>query len=233
MKSAILVACALLAAHVSYGQKMEYSAHFNSGGSAYRGPSARSSSILFISDVAGEGPFYNDGSYTSRLGFSYGLAAQVQRITQKQDLFGVQAGYEVLRNRQNITEINGFRFQTSASGHITLTNQYVNAHPFFGHRFALKTIALDLTAGPEVGLLCRSHLVENITTESGYTYSGKFDSNQPKLDVRARLNLAAYYKHIGLTLGYSRGLTNYYGDYAGGRSEAYSQLFRVGLAYRI
>lgn len=226
----LITSFVLLTAYVSYGQKTEYSAHLNSGGFAYRGASVGAGSTLPISDTGGS---LFDGSYSNRLGFSYGLAVEIQRITSKHSLFGVQAGYEVLRNQAVIKEVVGFRFRESASGYIKVNNQVVNVHPFFGHRFTSKTIALDLAAGPEVGLLCRSHLVADIITTNGNTYAGELDRDYPKLDVRARLNLAAYYKHIGLTLGYSRGLTNYYNSSAYGSREVYSQIFRAGLAYRI
>ncbi|UOG73776.1 hypothetical protein MTX78_16820 [Hymenobacter tibetensis] len=232
MKYATLLACALLTAHISYGQKTEYSAHINSGGSAYRGPYAADGSVFTISDN-GNVPFDTNSPYGRRIGFSYGLAAQIQRVTPTRDVFGVQAGYGVLQNRRNITEIQGYIFRAPSSGHITLTNRSVDAHPFFGRRFVVKVVDLDLTAGPELSLLYRIHVVENITTAGNLLYASEYDRDKPRLDLRARLNLAAYYKHIGLVVGYSRGLTNYYNNDTYGTRELYSHIVRAGVAYRI
>lgn len=216
--------------HASYGQKTEYSFHLNSGGSAYRGPSAESASAINLSDT--NIASYTNNPYGKQLGFSYGLAGQVQRVTRKHMLVGMQAGYEVLQSRVSIANISSRGFNTATTGHTTLANQFINAHPFLGYRVALNAVAIDLTAGPELGFLRRSH-EEGKATAQGQTYTTDLDRTHPNTDVRVRLNLAAYYKHVGLTLGYSRGLTDYQGNYVGGLNGVYSQVFRAGLAYRI
>ncbi|HEX8428247.1 outer membrane beta-barrel protein [Hymenobacter sp.] len=230
MKYATLIAFSILVAHTSYGQKTEYSAHLSSGGAAYRGASAKSTSSINLSDT--NIADYTNNPYGKRLGFSYGVAGQVQRVTRKNSLLGVQAGYEVLRSRVSIASVSARGFNVQTTGHTSLTNQFINIHPFFGHRFALATVDIDLTAGPELGLLRRSH-EEGKATAQGQTYITDLDRSHPDTDVRVRLNLTTYYKHIGLSLGYSRGLTDYYGGYVGGTNEVYSQVFRLGLAYRI
>jgi hypothetical protein len=231
MKPFILAACGLFVAQLTYGQNTEYSVHLNSGGFAYRGKGAAASSVVLVPDVY-PGNTYTNNPYGKNLGFSYGLVGQIQRVRPKRNLFGVQAGYEVLRSRVDITEILAFRLQTPASGHTTLTNRTINVHPFFGHRLASKTIDFDLTAGPDLGFVLSTR-EEIDAVAGGEKFSAEDTRADPYLEIRARLNAAAYYKHFGLTAGYSRGLTNNQGGAIGIDGQTYSQFFRVGLAYRL
>ncbi|MBO0358834.1 hypothetical protein J0X19_12830 [Hymenobacter sp. BT186] len=231
MKPAMLAAFGLFAAHVCYGQKTEYSGHLNSGGFAYRGSGAAASSVVLVPDIYPAKPYTNN-PYGKNLGFSYGLVGQIQRVTPKRSLFGVQAGYEVLRSQVDITEILAFRLQTPASGHTTLANKTITMHPFFGRRLAHQVIDFDLTAGPEFGFVL-SGREEIDATALGEKFNADNTRVESYLDFRARLNAAAYYKHFGITAGYSRGLTNNYGNSIGIDGEAYSQFFRLGLAYRL
>jgi len=232
MKYATLIAFGLFAAHISCGQKMEYSIHLNSGGAAYRGSGASRASSILVADIV-EVPAYTNNPYGKRLGFCYGLAGQIQRITPKHSVFGVQAGYEVLQSRIAITEVYGFRsVNPAASGHTTLTNKTINVHPFFGHRLALKSVDVDAQLGPELGVILSAREKGEATLQ-GQEYSTDAERSHPSIDFRARLQLTAYYKRAGLSAGYSRGLTNYYAGYDGSTSSVYSQVFRLGLAYRI
>lgn len=232
MKTTTLIVFGIIVAHASYGQKTEYSAHLTSGGAAFRGASAESESFLNVSSL--DASSYTNNPYGKRPGFSYGLAGQAQRITRKRNLWGAQAGYEVLQSRVKIIGV----FErgdagTPATGHTTLTNQFINVHPFFGHRFALKAVDLDVTAGPEVGFLQDSQEKAEVKVnggEFGYTHD-RYQSVEA--DVRARVNVAAYYHRLGLTAGYSRGFSNYRQNYVGGgTNELYTQVFRLGAAYR-
>lgn len=230
MKPVLLAAVVLFAVQLSYGQKTEYSVHLNSGGYAYLGRGTVSTISINIPDVY-PAPENGSGPYGKRLGLSYGAAAQIQRTTPKQSLFGVQAGYEVLRNQVGVDKITGFRFVEPASGYIRLTNKTINLHPYFGRRLSHKTVDLDLTAGPEFGLILSTREQQKITLlgETTRTDNTRADSY---IDLRARINLTAYYKRVGLSTGYSVGLTNYNDD-ADGDYEVYSQFVRLGLAYRL
>ncbi|UOQ71957.1 hypothetical protein [Hymenobacter cellulosilyticus] len=234
MKKFTLFFLGALAAHFSYGQRTEFSIHLNSGAAAYRGAAASSNSTIIMPTLgAGTGP-YTTNAYGRRPAFSYGLAGQWQRLTGGQNLLGVQAGYDVLRSRVQITSVldrNSNVIQTD--GHTTLTNNFINVHPFFGHRFELGSVALDLTAGPEAGYLLHSEERGEAVSGKGVSYTTKRGHAHPDVDVRGRLNLTAYYKEVGLSLGYSYGLTNYGGDVAGEANEVYSQAFRAGLSFRL
>lgn len=232
MKNATLVACGILLAHVSYGQKTEYSAHFTSGGAAFRGASAQSESFINVSSI--DASSYTNNPYGKRPGFSYGLAGQAQRVTGKHNLWGAQAGYEVLQSRVKIIGVfERSDAGTPATGHTTLASQFINVHPFFGHRFALPAVDLDVTAGPEIGFLQDSR-EKTAAKTTGREFAYHRNRNLPiTTDLRARVNVAAYYHQFGLTAGYSYGFSNYRQNYVGGSTnELYTQVFRLGAAYR-
>ncbi|SHI54911.1 Outer membrane protein beta-barrel domain-containing protein [Hymenobacter daecheongensis DSM 21074] len=235
MKKLTLFILAALAAHLSHGQQTEFSAHLTSGLAAFRGPAAAADAFI-VGTQWNSGRYYTDNPYGRQPGISYGGAGQVQRIGPKKGVLGVQAGYEVLRSRVRISNVfeGGTDAGISVKGHTALANQLINLHPFFGHRFALKALDLDLTAGPEVGWLLSSHEKGRATTTGGRTYTTHTARYRPiDVDVRARLNLTAYYRRTGLSLGYSAGLSDYRRGYVGGTNGLFSQVFRVGLAYRI
>ena len=234
MKKRLLLGLGTLAATAACAQQTELSLHLTSGGAAFRGASAASTSFLNISDVNSI-PSYTIDPYGSRPGVAYGVAGQVQRDTKNRLLVGAQAGYEVLNSRVSISNVftHGSDAGTSVSGHTTLANHFINLHPFIGHRFLVSKVDLDLTAGPELGLLRRSHETGEASNDS-YTYTTDLDrSKSISADLRARLNLTAYYQRFGLALGYSRGFSNYKSGYVGGVNEAYLQAFRVGVVYRM
>lgn len=240
MKLFTLLLISLLTARLGYGQSTEYSLHFNSGFSAYRGSGAAGDgSVITVPDpldvflISDREDPYTENPYGTTLGLSYGLAAQVQRVTAKGSVWGLQTGYEVLRSRARIHNVfDQHDFGSSSTGYTSLFNHGITAHPFFGHRFAVKSTHLDLTAGPEVSFLLRSHEKGEAKTDYS-TFSTSLDHGHPDLDVRARVNLTTYYKHIGLALGYSHGLTNYRKNQVGVVGEAYLQAFRLGLIYRL
>lgn len=240
MKLFTLLLLSLLTARLGHGQSTEYSLHLHSGFAAYRGSGAAGEgSVITVPDPLGvflisdrDEP-YTDNPYGTTLGLSYGLAAQVQRVTAKGHVWGLQTGCEVLSSRARIHHVfDQHDFGIGSTGYTALFNHGITTHPFFGHRFAVKSTQVDLSAGPEVSFLLRSH--EEGKAKSDYsTYSTSLDHGHPDLDVRARVNLTTYHKHIGLALGYSHGLTNYRKNEAGVVGEAYLQAFRLGLVYRL
>lgn len=240
MKIFTLLILGLITGQLAYGQSTEYFVHLNSGFAAYRGgTSAKSGSVILVPDPydvylrSDMEEAYTDNPYGTSLGLSYGLATQVQRVTAVGNVFGLQAGYEVLRSRVQIHNVfDQHDFGIPSTGYTVMANHCFTAHPFFGHRFAVKSMNLDLTAGPEIGFLRRSY--EKGKAKTNYsTYTTSLNHAHPKLDVRVRINLTTYYKHVGMTVGYSLGLTNYRKAHAGVIDEAYLQIFRLGLSYQI
>ncbi|QJX45691.1 hypothetical protein HMJ29_01555 [Hymenobacter taeanensis] len=234
MKYILLITSFILVAQSAYAQKTEYSAHLTSGGLAYRGVSAVATTSIDLSGVAaGYGP-RTGNVYGKRLGLSYGAGAQVQRITRKNSLLGVQAGYEVLRSRVNITHVDLHKIdEYSAQGRANLATHFVNIHPYYGHRFRVKGVELDVTAGPEVGLMRKSREHSQAIYDNGSRVTTDVEQGvRPKADVRARVNVTAYYQRVGLSVGYAHGVTNYRKGYLGGTNDLFTQVFRAGLAYR-
>lgn len=234
MKKYTLLFFGTLAAHLGYGQQTEISAHLTSGAANFRGSSVAGSSFIVSSQTAGAGAYTNN-AYGSRVTFSYGVAGQVQRLTAgSRTLVGVQAGYELLRSRVQIAGVvDRTNRLVPTVGKSTLTNSFINVHPFFGRRFDFPKVDLDLTAGPEMGLLLHSQEKGEALSPAGRRYTTSLGHDHPELDVRLRANLTAHVQNVGLSLGYSYGLTNYRKSELGGTGEAYSQVFRVGLSYRL
>ncbi|SNC74670.1 hypothetical protein SAMN06265337_2487 [Hymenobacter gelipurpurascens] len=235
MKYVLLLAGSFLAVHAATAQKTEYSAHLVSGGMAYRGASAAATTSIDIPDIVGYKPSTLN-AYGKRLGFSYGLAGQVQRLTKGGSLWGAQAGYEMLRSRVNIQYVfSESSADPKAEGHTNLNHQFITTHVFFGHRFAVSGLGLDLTGGPEVGFLQKVHEKGRATynNDQAEITVDRARNVNTKADVRARLNLTAYYHRVGLALSYAHGLTNYRQHYLGGTNELYTQVLRAGLVYRL
>ena len=235
MKQLLLLALGLgLSAATAQAQSTEVTLHATSGYFSYRGASAAGTSFIIDSDTGGPG--YTNNPYGNRFTLSYGGAGQVQRVTAYRLVLGAQAGYEWLRSR---VDINGFYpgrgNLVAATGHTVLTSRFINTHLFAGWRFHLGAVNLDATLGPELGFLLGVQ-EKGEASGGGATVSAERDRTPGEVsqDLRARANLTAYYQRLGFSVGYSRGSLNYKNNYVGGAAnEAYSQMLRVGLAYRI
>lgn len=226
MRKLYLCGLLLLVSSLAHSQQTELSGQLTSGVSNFRGRSAGRNTWL------DSGPYANN-LYGRRPGPAYGLAAQAQRVTRQHMLFGVQAGYEVLQSRARVTDvIYGDIIESASAGHVTLKNQFLNAYPFYGHRFGRQVLTLDIAAGPEFGFGLKSTIKGRATTTSGLEFDAAGSQPIPTVDVRARLNLTATYKKAGLQAGYSYGLTNYQRGYLGGINEAYAQVWRLSASYR-
>lgn len=233
MKQYTLLFLAALGAHASYGQQTDVSIHLTSGVANFRGPGSTANSALILSQKAGTSA-YTNSPYGRRAVFSYGVAGQLQRVTAGQALFGVQAGYETLRSRtQVVSVVDRTNMLVETDGRSTLTNSQLNLHGFLGRRFGVGEVALDLTAGPEVGVVLQSEENAFAVAYGGARYTTSLGHNPPELDLRGRANLTAHYQRVGLSAGYSYGLTNYRESELGSTGAAYSQVFRVGLSYRL
>ncbi|QNF33307.1 hypothetical protein HUW51_11415 [Adhaeribacter swui] len=218
---------------VAFGQSLEFSAQVNSGLSWFGGGSAASRSFIIVSDVANSANYTNH-PYGKMPGVSYGVSAQVQKITSKNWLFGAQAGYEVLRSKLKVNEISSFaaRVITITEGQTVLRNTFINTHVFFGRRLHRGNWDIDVTAGPEMGLGQNSHENGFATENNGNKYISNLDRTHLKTDWRARLQVAAYYRKIGLSLGYAHGLSNYQSNLEGANFKTYARITRLGVIYR-
>ncbi|MCB2378289.1 hypothetical protein LGH70_11885 [Hymenobacter sp. BT635] len=246
MKKITLLLLMSLSATLGHAQTTEVSVHLTSGASLFRGQSASEEAAIFIPDNEAEPPYkylytlldvpYTGNPFGKKPGLAYGAAAQVQHVTARHLVFGVQGGYEVLQSRTPIFVVfDKHDFGLSAQGTATLANSFITVHPFAGYRLTRHKLDYDLTLGPEIGLLQRSHETAEATLASPHeaTYTTDLDRQQRKVDVRVRLNLTAYYQRLGFSVGYSRGLSNYRSDYSDSFNQLYSQVFRTGISYRL
>ncbi|TGE22411.1 hypothetical protein E5K00_19415 [Hymenobacter aquaticus] len=246
MKKITLLFLGLLAAELGYAQTTEVSLHLTSGLSNFRGKNATETTAIMVPDNEAVPPYkylytlmdvpYAADPFGKKLGVSYGAAAQVQHVTARHLVFGAQGGYEVLRSRTPIFVVfDKHDFGLSAKGHATLANSFINLHPFVGYRLTRGPLDYDLTVGPEIGLLQRSHETAEatLTDFKDAAYTTDLERSQRKVDVRARLNATVYYHRLGFSLGYSLGLSKYRPDYASSSEQLYSQVFRTGISYRI
>jgi hypothetical protein len=88
-----------------------------------------------------------------------------------------------------------------------------------------------LTLGTDLGILLNIREHETGITD-GIKYDYNYIQNTQILDIRPRIEIVNYYKKLGLTIGYSFGLTNYTKNMDGGNPEAFSRMVRFGMAYR-
>lgn len=204
------------------GQTNEVSAQINSGLFSFGGPSAESSTKVYFGGLGKSLVFFNP--YGRKSGFSYGFAVQSQRITKSSILFGLQTGYESLSSRVAFVNTNGYG---------KLTYGFLNFHPFFGKRIVLvRGINSDLTLGTDLGI-CLNSKESAIFTNPEQVISGNSTySSMKDLDIRPRFEFTNYFKRMGLSIGYSFGLTNYTSGSSGSSQQVFSRMIRIGVTYR-
>ncbi|WP_133257107.1 hypothetical protein [Hymenobacter edaphi] len=229
----LLLAAALGLGTGAQAQSWESAALLTSTGFNFRGPSAeRQSSInLYRTGTTG----YTNNPYGALPGVGYGAALQQQRVTRGKVLFGLQAGYEQLRSRvENVLVWPGSGdVLEEAHGHTNLVLDFIDVHPYAGRRFGLGAVSLDATGGLDLGWLLHCQEKGFATAGNGQRFTTDLERRQPRLDTRLRLNLTAYYRRVGLATSYAHGLRNYREGWVGGTNEAYGQVWRLGVVYRL
>ena len=84
--------------------------------------------------------------------------------------------------------------------------------------------------GPDLGIGLKSQNIYDVTIES-QEWNWTYRTNGAKIDFRPRIEFINYLGKMGLSLGYSHGLTNY--PEASPSESANSRYLRVGFQYRI
>ena len=220
-----------------FGQTTEYSVQLTSGFFSFRGRNAATSTYYITNDFSTlKGAA--DNPYGRLSGFSYGFALQAQRVTKWHFIYGLQAGYESLSSKARIDDIATFlmgpylNISISRDSKAILTNQFIIFHPFAGSRLnIIKGIKTDFTFGADFGFCTSSEETDIVHTDKGNA-DMKSKLAKPKVDSRLRVDFINYYKRIGLTIGYSYGLTNYEAKMIPG-GKVYSQMFRLGLVFKL
>jgi hypothetical protein len=235
MKKGLLLVYMLALSTLGFAQQKEYSLHLNTGWLRFGGESAAKTSALILgsgrSDIN-----YTDNPYGKKAGLGYDGTVQVQKVSAKNLLFGLQAGYEILRSKVPLTHAYTLVSSATApavSGETVLRHRFINTYPFMGKRWVLSKTTVDLTAGLNLGFNVKSHEKGAATDAGGQIYRSNKDLDKLGLDTRARVGITACYQKFGLTAGYAHGLKNYTPETEGANRQTFARLMRLGLVYRI
>lgn len=227
-----------------FAQKTELNIFTNSGLFHYGGNSAGSTS--YINGGSGSIQGFTNNPYGSKNGLSYGIGLKAQHVGKSGFIFGMEAGFEILRSKININYVNpyystSFPFYYSlanpyvqSTGETFLQNNYLNFSPFIGYRFNFKKVKIDILPAIDFAANISSYDKGKATGVNGVVYETNFKMNNSPLDIRLRYNAVASYGRFGVFISYSHGLNNLDKkiQYAG-PANINSELLRFGISYRI
>ena len=228
--------------HLS-AQNIELSVQANSGLFHYSGNSAVSTSAIYQGSTPQQN--YTNNPYGGKNGFSYGGDIQAQYVSKNGFIWGLQAGYEVLRSKLDVIGYNPITFylspgpnsigyQIPVKGQTFLQDQDIDFNPYIGYRLLIGKIKLDLMPGIDLGFDMNSYDKGKATDNDGTVYRTDLKLLNPPTDVRFKLGVAATYKRFGITAAYLHGLTNLYKNTTvNGSDDAHSELLSFGITYRI
>jgi len=235
-KFGLLSLLSLIFISTAYGQRIEYSIHFNSGLFNFNGQSNLSS---FISNSPNPPGSYVDPPYGNKTTWTYDFAAQVQRITKSKLIYGVQLGYELVQNHVKIGDMRS-DFNSviiPATGHSTVKLSFLDLYPSIGYRLSIRPLDIDLSLGPDIGfnIISREKAIARLKPLTGTGPEITVDRriHNPGTDFGLRTSLTLYYGHLGLSAGYSYGLHNYYYSSYHRYEKFYPRFFRFGIVFRI
>jgi hypothetical protein len=257
MKKHLLALMAiLLAISPVFAQKLEFSVQANSNLFHFSGNSAVGTSMVMQGNTASNPTVdkmsYTNNPYGNKNSFGYGAGIQGQFITKGGFIIGIQAGYEFLRSKVDIDTYtrytSGYLLADAVfaspsypvKGNTNLQNQTINLNPYIGYRLHLSKVRLDILPGMDVGLILKTTDKGSVKDNNNNVYPVNRELSKAPTDVRLRLGAVAGYGRYGLNASYAHGLTNYLsgmvstsnnGD--GSTFSAHSELFRLGLSYRI
>ena len=160
----------------------------------------------------------------------------MQRLTKKQNIYGLGIGFESLTSKVRIDsavqEWDIYLF-FPFSAETQLKNTFITLHPFVGHKITKGRLAFTITGGLDISFCLKSQ-------ETGKNTSKLLvenDKAKPAIDFRPRLQLKTEYKRFGFLTGYSLGITNYSpGEtlyHYPNNLKAFSNFLRLGLSYKI
>ncbi|TCJ14477.1 hypothetical protein EPD60_10845 [Flaviaesturariibacter flavus] len=231
----LLFSCLLLPAVALQAQKTELRLALNSGVFRYTGNGVENTSSINYGTQEGQG--YTNDVYGSHGALGYGASLDLQRVTRYGLLLGLRAGPEVLRSRQQISEVSvwdGYNNkQVSANGSTHFSQSYIGISPFLGWRAPAGPVSLDATVGLEFGIPLSAWESGSALGADGQRYTvARYRRYHGLADGRYRFQLGANYRRYGAYLGYSAGQIDMRSVMIGGSSEAYSRYLRFGLSRR-
>ena len=217
-------------------QHNELSLQTASGLFALQGNLVTNQSFFNIgTDFQGRDISYTNNPFSPKSGFSYSFSVQAQHLIKGRFIYGMQVSYESLATQTQITE--GYASGVAipfVDGHSTIRHQYVNLHPLLGYRWGRQAWQLDLSIGLDLAFGSSATEKGEAFTASHQAYITHNRLSVPPFDRRPRLDLTAYYRRFGLSVGYAKGTTNYIANLAFGSKYAiYEQVWRAGLVYRL
>ncbi len=171
---------------------------------------------------------------------SYGASLTVQYQTRYHLVYGIDAGIESLASQQKISRAfaPSVGMYYEANGKTSFRRDFLNGFVFAGYEKNIHEILLTAKLGFELARqISSSHdkgSARLIANDSMIVVDRKIPKPDQSTDLRFRFQLEASYKQVGLYVGYSYGLQNYYSGWIGGlNSEAYVSYLRLGLSYRL
>lgn len=221
------------------GQRTEISVSVNSGFFYYAGSFPVSSTFI---NSYGSTNGYTNNPYGKKLGFSYGISSNIERITTGRWIYGLDLGYERLRSRVLLNEVfsgffmnnsNPVNNSTPVSGKTNLGYGFINVFPFLGHRFNHRKFSWDLKVGSDLALPISGKEQGKATSQNGTVFTVS-RAGIGVFDIRPRMELSLKIHKLGFYAGYSYGLINYTkGLVGGGPYTTYSRYIRLGASYTL
>ena len=218
----------------AYCQSTEVNLNINSGLFSFSGESVEGfSSINYdLRDEDG----YTNNPYGSGSGLSAGLSASLTHIAKSHFLIGIGLGYELLRSKIVIDRISAYDGMTNesiaANGQTYLNSNFINLFPTFGYRLALSKVNIDLSGGLDLAY-CLGANEKGYAQADTRAYETRRDRTTIRTDLRPRIQANASRGKYGAYVGYSKGIRNYKSGFDGGVNEAYGDMLRFGLSYRL
>ncbi|MDF7813339.1 hypothetical protein [Hymenobacter sp. YC55] len=245
MKQRLLVSLLMGLVGPVAAQHTEYSGRADFGLFRFSGQGAASvSTVSYYNDYLSTGPNgFASNSYGRKVGTGFTVGGRMQHVGPHNGLLALDIGYDRMRSRAAVNQVDyssspfsSFRSWYPADGTIAIITQNLTAFLGAGHRFQVRTVNLDLLAGPEAAYVfgVRQKGSGSFEYNNGTTWKiNRSEVIRRRGDVRLHAEVTAWYEKIGVTAGYSYGLINYANGLDGSYEEAYSRLLRLGLTYRV
>ncbi|KQS31375.1 outer membrane beta-barrel protein [Dyadobacter sp. Leaf189] len=213
-------------------QKTSLSVYLNGGLGAFRGESTVKTTSLSTG-----GPFCRcEGSQANSFGaknaVSYGAGFILQRQFKSNVLLGLDLGYELLRTKASLTELQLDDMIMQVDGKSISYNHFANIFPHVGYQFNVnEDFHIAVSGGADFGIGLDSYHKLTVTDFIKRSYNNT--DIIPGLDFRPRLQVELGSDKLSFRAGYSYGLKNWMGHYDGGNPEAYMNVIRLGARYRL
>lgn len=243
MKSLPKILLIVLVLTKSYGQKNELKICLNSGLFSFRGNAAAGNTGMYFVNYPPIAFIYTINPYGTKSGLSSGVSLNFQRVVKENIIFGINAGFQSNKSKILIDSVGIDDGSTSLAQNVDgksyVTNNSLLAYPFFGYRFEINKIPIDLIAGINFDYILNTKEKGSAIDSNNVEYKTSSDIQTINLDISPKIQIAAEYNKFGVILGYSFGLVNYYrDDYIDPINfneikKAYSNLINFGVTYRL